>query len=143
MFGRGSRVKVRVHTTPVPLDARAARLASLLTEGLEVQVTVQHLDDNLVFVLLDRDGRPLRNDRGLEGGELRPIHVAFVPADQHEPIMAFFEPVSDTTVGYAGNGGGSSVEEVGATLVRHYRAAVDPAAPPWSWGTPWGDTDAG
>jgi hypothetical protein len=139
IFKRRNAVQPRVHSTPMPLNARAAKLAAVLTDGLQTEVVVQHVDDDLVFMINDRAGRYLSNNRGLEGGEARPIFVAFVPVDPARPIDAHFETVADSTVGYAGVGGASTAEQVGEQLVRHYLPAVDPEVPAWTWDTPWNE----
>jgi hypothetical protein len=133
MVGRRRAIAPQVRSTPAPLTARAAKLAAVLTEGLQTEVVVQHIDDDLVFMINDRDGRYLSNDRGLEGAELQPIFVAFVPADEEKIISTHFESVTGTTVLYSGNGGAMQPEEAGLRLVRHYLPAVDPSVPVVTW----------
>jgi hypothetical protein len=96
---------------------------------------VQHVDNDLVFMINDRDGCYLSNDRGLEGAELQPIFVAFVPADPEKIISTHLESVTGTPVQYSGNGGAMQPEEAGAQLVRHYLPAIDPSIPVGTWST--------
>jgi hypothetical protein len=118
----------------VQLDARAARLAALLTEKLQTEVVVQPENGEMVFFLLRPGGNVLSTvDDPVARGRRRPVRVALVPADLSEPITVWSKSVVDTAIRWIGSGHTWSVEEAVAELVRHYRPAIDPSVPVDTW----------
>lgn len=131
------------------VSPQAARLGAGVAAALDISVQFQRLDPaGTALHLAGRDGRLLCNhlagrgiDRHGRAAEPRyPIRVAIVPDTPDSLVSVYFEQVPGTSVGYEGNRDETADEAV-IHIASHYRAAVDPDAPPWHLGA-WRESHA-
>lgn len=133
------------------VSLQAARLGAGVAAALGVSVQFQQLDPaGTALHLVGGDGRMLCNHLGGKGTGRRgrptepryPVRVAIVPDAPGALVAVYFEEVPGTSVGYEGNRE-DTVDEAVAHIANHYRAAVDPDAPPWHMGAWREDSEPG
>lgn len=120
------------------VSPQAARLGAGVAAALGTSIQFGCTGAGTALHLADRSGRVLRNHMGGKRADRRgrplepryPIRAAIIQGGPDGLIDVYFEEVPGTSVGYEGNRS-DSVDEAIGHIASHYRAAVDPDAPPW------------